>query len=130
MSDSLTLKQSFPARPADLLARWLDPEWHARFTGGAEAVIDARVGGKYPTWDGYIEGTAMEIGADRILQGWRAADFDESDPASLLELLFETDGAGTRLTLRHTGIPEGQGEMYRTGWEDHYFVHMRAVLGG
>lgn len=123
--ESIELVQLFPVAPATLSARWLDPVWHARFTGGAEAVIDATVGGKYTAWDGYIEGVTLELGPARIVQTWRSGDFDEADADSRLELLFEPDGDGTRLTLRHTDIPTGQGEMYRKGWEDHYFVHMR-----
>ncbi len=128
--DSLELVQVFPVSPSTLLARWLDPTWHARFTGGAEASIEAVVGGRYTAWDGYIEGATIELGPARIVQTWRTGDFAEGDADSRLELVVEPAGDGTRLTLRHTGIPAGQGEMYRQGWEDHYFVHMREVLGG
>ncbi len=129
-TDSLTLSEYFPVAPASLLARWLDPAWHARFTGGATAVIDALEGGEYSAWDGYIEGTTLTIAPDRIVQTWRTAEFDADDPPSRLDLHFAAEGAGTRLTLQHDGIPVGQGDMYREGWEDHYFVHMRDVLGG
>ena len=31
----------------------------------------------------------------------------------------------TRITLRHTDIPVGQGEMYREGWLEYYFEPMQ-----
>jgi hypothetical protein len=37
---------------------------------------------------------------------------------------------GTRLTLYHTELPEGQGQQYREGWEEHYFERMRGYFSG
>lgn len=127
--ESVELVLELPVPPSVLQARWLDPAWHARFTGGAVATFDP-ASGAYTAWDGYIEGVTLEDSPGRIVQTWRSGDFAEDDAASRLELVFEPAGAGTRLVLRHSEIPAGQGAMYRTGWEDHYFVHMREVLGG
>ena len=127
--ESLVLVVELPVTPASLQARWLDPAWHARFTGGAGATFDAATGA-YTAWDGYIEGVTLEDTPGRLVQTWRSGDFTDDDAASRLELRFEAAGTGTRLTLLHAEIPAGQGAMYRTGWEDHYFVHMREVLAG
>lgn len=126
--ETLELVLELPVPPAVLQARWLDPTWHARFTGGAAATYDP-ASGAYTAWDGYIEGVTLEETPGRLVQSWRSADFADDDAASRLELRFEAAGRGTRLTLRQSEIPAGQGAMYRTGWEDHYFVHMREVLG-
>jgi activator of HSP90 ATPase len=42
-----------------------------------------------------------------------------------LEIKFEEKGKGTRVTLIHTEIPDGQGEMYKQGWNDYYFRPMK-----
>ena len=39
--------------------------------------------------------------------------------------MLEEVEEGTRLTLIHSEIPEGQGEQYRQGWEEHYFEGVR-----
>ena len=44
---------------------------------------------------------------------------------SVLEILFAADPEGTRLTLVHSGIPDGQGETYHEGWQSKYFAPMR-----
>lgn len=105
---------------------WLDSKEHAVFTGGGKAKIVAKVGGSHTAWDGYIFGKTLEIEQNkRIVQSWRTTEFPEGAKDSRLELLFEPDGKGTRLTLIHTEIPDGQGEMYAEGWEDYYFKPMK-----
>jgi activator of HSP90 ATPase len=55
------------------------------------------------------------------VQSWRTSDFPEESEDSRLEILLEEAEGGTKLTLIHTQIPEGQGEEYRRGWEEFYF---------
>ncbi|GDX78275.1 hypothetical protein LBMAG42_00860 [Deltaproteobacteria bacterium] len=128
--ESIELVERFATPPAKLYAMWLHPVWHGKFTGGAEAVMEPKVGELYSAWDGYIEGAVLVLEEPhRIVQSWRTADFAATDKDSRLELLLEADGEGTRLTLRHTELPPGTSATYTAGWEDHYFVHMREVLG-
>ena len=35
------------------------------------------------------------------------------------------DDQGTRITIRHTGVPDGHFSYERDGWEEHYFEPMR-----
>jgi activator of HSP90 ATPase len=64
----------------------------------------------------------------RILQSWRTTEFPEGAPDSMLEILIEPDGDGSKLTLIHTEIPEGQSEDYKQGWKDYYFALMKAYF--
>ena len=66
----------------------------------------------------------------RIVQSWRTTEFPEGSPDSRLEVLLEPDGAGTRLTLVHTEIPDGQGARYEEGWKENYFTPMKAYFSG
>lgn len=128
-TDSLRLAVRLPVAPDRLYASWLDAEEHTAFTG-AEAEVDARPGGRHSAWDGYIEGTILELDPPgRIVQSWRTAEFPDAAPDSRLELTFEPDGDGTRLTLFHTEIPTGQGARYESGWEEFYFTPMREYFG-
>lgn len=125
MSESLKVSCTFPVKPQELYEAWLDSKAHSAFTGG-KAEIEPEVEGSFTAWDGYIEGETLELDPlHRILQSWRTSEFPEDAEDSSLEVLFkETDG-GTTLTFVHTNIPDGQGEQYKTGWEEHYFTPMR-----
>jgi len=124
MLEKLELSIILPVSPEQLYQAWLDSQSHSDFTG-AQAVIDPVVGGEFSAWDGYISGKTLELEPfRRILQSWRTTDFQESEPDSTIEILFEPVDGKARLILNHSNIPEGQAESYRQGWEDYYFTPM------
>ena len=128
MAEKLNLSTLIPAEPEKVYLAWLDSAGHTAITG-SPAKIDRRIGGKFTAWDGYIEGTTLELQPfQRILQSWRTSEFPDSSPNSQLEVLFEPAEGGTRLTLIHTNIPDGQAEEYRQGWEDFYFTPMTSYF--
>jgi uncharacterized protein YndB with AHSA1/START domain len=82
-------------------------------------------------WDGYISGVILELEPyERIVQTWRTTEFPEGSEDSHLEVLLVSVEGGTRITLLHSDIPDGQAEMYDEGWEDYYFKPMRAYFEG
>ena len=124
MPDALTVSAVLPASPQRIYNAWLSGEEHAAFTG-SRAEVDPSIGGRFSAWDGYITGTTQELEPDRrIVQAWRAADFPEGGPDARLEVLLEPDEQGTRITLVHTNLPEGQGPGYEEGWQDYYLKPM------
>lgn len=126
--DDIDLHETFDAPPAVLYEAWVDADQHASFTG-AEATAEARIGGRYTAWEGYIEGTFVDLEPGRrILQRWRTSEFATQDPDSLVEVLLEPAAAGTTLHLRHTGLPAGDGPKYAQGWRDHYFEPLHEWL--
>lgn len=93
---------------------------------GSAATGQAKVGARFTAWDSYIEGANVEMEPyRRIVQSWRTSEFPEGSPDSRLEVLLEEAKGGTKVTLVHTGIPEGQGEQYKQGWRDFYFKPMK-----
>lgn len=125
MADSFEISTELPATPQRVFAAWLSGQEHGRMTGG-HADIDAQVGGAFSAWDGYITGTTLELQPDRrIVQAWRSADFPADSPDSRLEIELTPTAAGTRLTLRHSNIPAGQGADYESGWGINYFEPMQ-----
>jgi uncharacterized protein YndB with AHSA1/START domain len=124
MSEKFEISVVLPATPQQVYAAWLSSQAHSDFTG-SPAEVDPRPGGKFSAWDGYLWGVNLELEPPRrILQSWRTSEFPEEAPDSRLELLLEAVPEGTQLTLRHSNIPEGQGEEYRQGWDDNYFQPM------
>jgi hypothetical protein len=89
---------------------------------GAKATSQARVGGKFTAWDGYIFGQHLELVPDcRIVQSWRTTEFPEDCPDSRLQVDFVPQADGTRLTLIQTDLPAGEAERYQVGWQQFYF---------
>lgn len=127
--DALEISEYLPASPRRIYLAWLDGAEHTAMTGAA-ATVDARIGGRFTAWDGYIEGliVAMEP-HQRLLFTWRTSDFPPSSEDSHLEVLLEPEGDGTRLTLFHTGLPAGQAAEYTQGWVEYYVKPMRRYFG-
>jgi len=128
MSTEFTVSDTVPAPPQDLYDAWLDSAGHAAMTGAA-AHASAAVGGAFDAWDGYISGTNLELGPGlRIVQAWRTQQFEAQADASRIEVTFEEAAGGARVTIRHSGIPDGQPD-YEQGWVDHYLEPMKRHYG-
>lgn len=122
--DSLEISTFIPASPKVLYDAWLSSELHGAMTG-TECDIDPGIGGRFSVSDGYITGVNLELEpCKRILQSWRTTEFPEKSRDSRLEVLFVPSAGGTAITLVHSDIPSGQGEMYREGWQEYYFEPM------
>jgi activator of HSP90 ATPase len=125
MKSSFSVSTYLAAPPDVLFRAWLSSEEHARFTGSA-ANIDPSIRGAFTAWDGYISGTTLEKEeGKRIVQSWRTTEFPDGSPDSRIEIVFESVGNGTKVTINHSGIPEGQAENYESGWKEFYFDPMR-----
>jgi len=128
--EKLRLVADFSVGPQSIYEAYLDSEEHAAFTGSS-ASVEGRVGGEMTAWDGYISGVIVELEPyDRIVQTWRTTEFPEGSMDSRLEILLAAIDGGTSITIMHSDIPDGQGEMYEDGWEDYYFKPMRTYFEG
>jgi activator of HSP90 ATPase len=125
MPDSFEVSTVLTASAKQVYEAWLSSHEHGAMTGGA-AQIDPSVGGKFSAWDGYLTGTTLELEPyRRIVQSWRTIEFPAGAPDSRLEILLEEIAGGTRLTLKHSEVPAGQGSAYESGWVDNYFDPMK-----
>jgi activator of HSP90 ATPase len=125
VSESFQVSAVFAVSAERLYHAWLDSDEHSHFTG-SPAEIEPTPGGSFCAWDGYINGTNLELEPHRrIVQAWRTTDFPPGCPDSRLEVLFKPVGHGTEMTLIHSGLPDGQGKGYEQGWMDYYFTPMQ-----
>jgi activator of HSP90 ATPase len=123
--DSFTVSTVLPATPDQIFEAWLSSQGHSQMTG-SPAEVKTEIGGAFNAWDGYIRGKTLEMEPHhRIVQAWRTSEFSEDSPDSRVEILLEEVSDGTKITLSHTDIPDGQGDSYRQGWDDFYFTPMR-----
>ncbi len=127
MSDVTTITQTveIPATPAEVYEGFTDPKIHEAMTG-AGATADARVGGAFTAWDGYISGTYLElVPGKKIVQTWSTTEWPDRAAPSRLELTFEPTGDGkTKLTMVHSNVPAEQKDMYDSGWHESYWQPM------
>ncbi len=120
-----TVSTVLPSSAEEIFNAWLSTEGHAAMTG-SPAKVEPRVGGTFSAWDDYIFGKTLELKPyARIVQAWRTTEFPEESADSRVELLLEAVEGGTKITLIHSEIPEGQADGYKQGWEDFYFKPMK-----
>ncbi len=129
MKNEFTLIVTINSKAEKFYEAYLSSEGHTALTG-SPARVDGTVDGDFTAWDGYIQGMFLELEKNkRIVQAWRTAEFPEEAEDSIVEILLEEDHGKTKLTLKHTNIPKGQMDSYKTGWEDFYFKPMREYFG-
>lgn len=128
MRFAFTVSDVLPATPQQIYDAWLDGDKHAAMTGSDVARTSAEVGGTFTVYDDYIwrRNVALEPGR-RIVQTWRTAQFAKDDPDSQIDVLLEPADGGTRVTINHTGVPDGH-DLYRDGWQEYYFDPMRVYF--
>ena len=127
--ETKTLKQSvtIKATPHDVYEALMDSKKHAEFTGG-KASISRKVGGKFTAFDGYSEGTNVELEPDKkIVQSWRAEDWPEGHYSQATFALAKVAG-GTKLTFTHVDVPADQYDDIAKGWKDYYWTPMKKML--
>jgi len=128
MSVEFEVSELIPFSPETVYNAWLDSEEHACMTGDT-ARVSTVVGESFEAWGGYIQGRNLELmPGKRILQSWRTSEFEDSEPDSLLEIVFTPEGSGTRVTVRHSNLPP-HGMQYQQGWVDSYFTPMKEYFG-
>ncbi len=128
MSYDFTLTTIIPATPRAVYDTWLDSRGHTAMTGST-ARMSAKVGAKVSAWGGYISGRNLELVAGkRIVQSWRTTKFTDEHEDSTITVTLAPVKAGTRLTLRHANVPDGQTSYQKGGWQNSYFAQMKAYF--
>jgi activator of HSP90 ATPase len=123
--ESFVLIETFNCKPAALYKVWLSSELHSEMIG-SESEIDPEINGSFKIWDDYISGKTIELIPDKkIVQLWRTTEFSEEDQDSLLEIDLEEVDGKTKMTLKHSQIPDGQARDYKQGWTEYYFDQMK-----
>lgn len=96
--------------------------------GAAPTAIDARVGGAFSLFGGYVTGRFLELVPDvRIVQAWRAGSWDPGD-YSIAKFALSTQGSGTKLVFDHTGFPGDAAEHLAQGWHINYWEPLAESL--
>jgi uncharacterized protein YndB with AHSA1/START domain len=121
--DALGYELDIGATPATVWSFWTDPEKLVRWMGDV-ATLDPRPGGQfrleYKSGD-IARGEYVELDEPRrlvVTWGWEAEGDPTPPGSSRIEVDLEPldDGTGTRLTLRHSGLPSASSAGHDEGW--------------
>lgn len=127
--DRIEMSWIVDAKPKAVYDAWTSSDGHTAMTGGG-AEIDARVGGRFTAWDGYIQGETRKLEKNkRIVQTWRTADFSSRTDDSRIEVEFRAFKGKTQVWLRHTKLKKGDGAKYTVGWCQFYLEPMQRHFG-
>jgi uncharacterized protein YndB with AHSA1/START domain len=128
-TSTITQKVVIPASPEKVYDAFVDAKKHSAFTG-AKATGDAKVGGEFSAWDGYVTGRNLELEKGRhIVQDWITTEWPEGYPPSRLEFTFHKVKGGTELTMVHSKVPAEQANEYKQGWIDNYWDPLKDYFG-
>ncbi|HUP56750.1 MAG TPA: SRPBCC family protein [Bdellovibrionota bacterium] len=129
MPKNIRQSVTLPARPNVVYRALMTSKGHAAFTGGA-ARIDAKIGGKFSVYDGYITGVNVELARDRrIVQAWRGSDWPKGAYSIATFELEPTRDGKTILTFTQTGVPDEFHADIKKGWKDFYWKPMALSMG-
>ena len=121
-----TIKQKvkFDVSPNDVFDALMDSRKHSQFTESS-ARISRQVGGRISVYDGYIEGTNLEIVPDKkIVQKWRASDWPKGH-FSVAKFELKKKGRGSELMFTQESVPVEQYKAISDGWHEHYWNKMK-----
>ena len=110
------------ASPEIVFAHFVDPERIRRWMGRSVA-FDPRPGGEWRIdYNGsdIARGQVVEIDPPRRLVytwGWEAPEEVVRPGGSTVEVTLTAEGSGTRLHLRHSGLPEAEVPGHAQGWD-------------
>jgi activator of HSP90 ATPase len=100
-----------------------------KMLGAAPTQIDARPGGAFSLFGGYITGFNLELVPDaRLVQVWRSGAWKTGE-YSIARFVLEPQGDSTRLTFDHAGFPEDDAAQLAKGWHGNYWTPLAKTLG-
>ncbi len=118
----------FKASPEKIYAALTNGKEFGQFTG-APAEVTAVEGQAISLFGGQITGRNIELVPDnRLVQAWRVGVWP-SGVYSIVRITLEKEGDETKLTLDHTGFPDGAAEHLEPGWHKMYWQPLRNYLG-
>ena len=132
MADAPTASVHVEARPERVFSYFTEPEAMVRWMGEF-ALLDAAPGGEFAVdvRGVAIRGRYLEVDPPkRLLISWGHAGSELLPPgSSTVEVRFAAEAGGTRVEIRHTGLPEPHASRHVRGWR-HFTTRLAVVAAG
>ncbi|XP_072129516.1 activator of 90 kDa heat shock protein ATPase homolog 1-like isoform X2 [Mobula birostris] len=124
----INLKDEFMTSPEELYKIFITEELVQAFTH-ASAAVEATKGGKFRLLDGSVSGEFLELVSDqRIIMKWRYKSWPAEHYATI-KLTFLGKNDGTELQVECRGVPLGEEDQTKAGWQRYYFNGIKQTFG-
>lgn len=92
-------------------------------------VLEAKNGGRFELFGGNVSGTFLELIPDKkIRMRWRFGSWPQGH-FSEVTIDIEQKADCTEVTLTQEGVPQGEADRTREGWQRHYWDSMKRTFG-
>lgn len=116
------------ASPERIYKALIDGKSFTEFTGAGPAEISNEAGGVFKCFGDWVMGRHVELVPNRrIVQAWRAKDWDEG-VYSIARFELKPRGPETLLVFDHQGFPEDKKEHLQAGWTRMYWEPLKKYL--
>jgi uncharacterized protein YndB with AHSA1/START domain len=96
--------------------------------GTTPTMIDARPGGAFALFGGYVSGRNLELMPNtRLVQAWRAGSWPPGF-YSIADFKLFDNGSGTKIVFDHRGFPNEETEHLTEGWHGNYWIPLAKSL--
>ena len=122
-------EEEFDIKPEKFFDLFLSSKSHSEFTD-SEAKITKKIGAKFSTYNGYINGKNLKLERGKlIVQSWTAKD--DSWPTgheSIVTMELSEDNGSTKVKFTHENVPVQAYEFISQGWLDDYWIPLEEYL--
>lgn len=121
MATDIKLEFQLSAPVKRVMELLTDAQLVRRWSGG-DAIIEAREGGAFSMFDGWVTGRVTRMEEGVLAFTWRTTDWKEGDKESEVLYTLQSRDGGTRVTVHHTGLPdEEEARSHKAGWTEYFF---------
>ncbi|TKS65110.1 Activator of 90 kDa heat shock protein ATPase -like protein 1 [Collichthys lucidus] len=124
-TSTFDLKETFQTSVDELYRTFVNQEVFTR----SAAVVDARRGGRFQLLDGNVSGEFTQLVPDRRIEmRWRFRTWP-SEHYATISLDLEDQGDETELRMECRGVPAGEEDSTREGFNRFYFQAIKQTFG-
>ncbi len=121
-----TLEKTYTIQaPAEKVFEALTDEKNIEAWSGAHATMQTNPPGEFSLWDGRISGHNKTVEPRKIVQDWKAENFQEFSQVTFT--LNDSNGT-TTLHLLHENIPDDEIRSIDKGWDEYYVGPLKEMV--
>lgn len=98
--------------------------------GRGKGKVEARVGGKFELFDGWVKGRVVEFRPGKLLVcTGRPSEWPDEWEDSVVKYTLSAASSGTKVSLEHSGLPSDEEyKNHKEGWHEYVFDPLKEFL--